>query len=84
MQKKIDELTFKINNAGPKPEPAEVDDGVEVGKLQTALAGVTAAFGADSDFATGILQKLEQDKRLRVEARPSGSQTVSAQRNVAR
>ncbi len=84
LQKQVEELTRERNAAGPKQEPADGDDGIEIGKLQSALAACTAAFGADSPEAANIAQKLEQAKRLRLEARPIGSQTMSAQRNVAK
>jgi hypothetical protein len=83
LQKQVEELTR--NRAAPaKPDPAEGDDGIEIGKLQSALAACTAALGADAPEAASILQKLEHAKRSRLEARPIGSQTMSAQRNVAK
>jgi hypothetical protein len=83
LQKQVEELT-RDRAAAPKPDPAEGDDGIEIGKLQSALAACTAAFGADAPEAASIAQRLELAKRSRLEARPIGSQTMSAQRNVAK
>ena len=83
LQKQVEELT-KDRAAAPKPDPAEGDDGIEIGKLQSALAACTAAFGADAPEAASIAQRLELAKRSRLESRPIGSQTMSAQRNVAK
>jgi hypothetical protein len=84
LKKQVEELTRERVAAGPKPEPAEEMGGIDIGNLQSALAACTTAFGADSEVAAGIAQKLEHAKRLRLEARPIGSQTMSAQRNVAK
>jgi hypothetical protein len=84
LQKQVEELTRERSAAGPKPEPTEGMDGIDIGNLQSALAACTTAFGADSEVAAGIAQKLEHAKRLRLEARPIGSQTMSAQRTVAK
>ena len=82
LKQQVEELTRAA--AGPKQEPAEGDDNIEIGKLQSALAACSAAFGAESIEATSIAQRLEFAKRSRLEARPIGSQTMSAQRNVAK
>jgi hypothetical protein len=83
LQKQVEELT-RGRAFPPKPDPAEVDDGIEISKLQSALAACTAALGPDAPEAASIAQKLEMAKRSRLDSRPIGSQTMSAQRNVAK
>jgi hypothetical protein len=79
LQKQVEELTRERGGASPKHEPAEGYDGIDIGNLQSALAACTTAFGAGSPEAANIGQKLEHAKRLRLESRPIGSQTMSAE-----
>jgi chromosome segregation protein len=92
LQRKVDDLTRRLEGTlaasqlggagapGGKPQQQEEEAGPDLGKLQAAQVAMAEAFGKDSKGAQWLSEKIQEHKRVKLDAKPLGTQALTAQR----
>ena len=91
LQRRVEELTRRLERSVPTSSIGgaaaaashnQQDDetGPDIGKLQAAQAAMAEAFGKDSQGAQWLQDKIQEHKRVKMDAKPLGTQALTAQR----
>ena len=91
LQRRVEELTRRLESAVPTSSlggaaaAANLDQqddeaGPDIGKLQAAQAAMAEAFGKDSQGAQWLQDKIQEHRKVKMDAKPLGTQALTAQR----